>query len=604
VRTAASAETVRCRFGGPPEGEASGWCFKLPGPRKYRRGHYIWRAVQSSYSGNHVPTKLFRGVGSASRLALLSGRFVVDLGKRIAGPLRQCVRVVFGGPVCRQSGSVLRVDARGVQDACSRILHDKVGQSALFKQQQTTCNRRAILRVIDRTRELAEANLKYPLGSAGIVAYANLPMPKRAERLAALNVLTELGLLDTTSNFLVNRFGKRVNVVAKVKPEEICKGPDYAGSKPPRLVASLGSCAALRAGHAVDEVKAALASGDCGDGWWDFGGPKCRFVKSVDMKVLYEIYNQLPTTTVPLGVVFSDDGGWAIPTTDHGVVFIKTDISSCDTSIGPAVFRLFDRIGPTTRRVDWDALIAQTKADLTVGVGPTQVKFRPVKNVMYSGWSGTTLIDTIYNMSIFGWVFEAWTCQSLGDTLQRIYARISSCGSKLTLNVCSCYEEFDFVKTFPALGVDGNWYPQVVLGTVLRTYGQKKEHLPGRGSIESRGYEYHIALTVAMKHFGDNIVTEAFRRRFCGEAKVRVQLEGYMLAEVAPGPRCSTLLSSVARRYSSCGVSEGYLALLAQDIMDSVSGDVLDARELLDYDYGYQLSDTVEDLYYPEVKRN
>lgn len=450
--------------------------------------------------------------------------------------------------------------------------------------------------------ERAAGRPKYPVGPAAIEAYAQMPHPKRKERLAAVENLRAHGLLTSGSTFLVNHFGKPIRVIGQVKPEEICKGPDVKGSKPPRLVAALGACAALRGGHVIDEVKDALSNGYDGDGWWDLGPGRCQFVKSVDMRRLFDLYNYLPTVDKPHGLVFSDDGGWVVPTID-GMLYIKTDISGCDASIGPAVFKLFARLCPRGRETDWVALTKQTRAELQLGVGQDALVFKPVKNVMYSGWSGTTLIDTLFNMTIFNWVFRDWTIMTRTETISYLYSRVKTCGAVLTFDVCRAYEEFDFVKTFPALGVDGKWYPQVVLGVILRTYGQKKGRLPGRGSIEARGVEYQKALTIAMKHFGDNIITEAFRAKFGASSKVQARLEGYMLSNVTPGRSGKVLLTSVARRYGSRGVDEGYLQMVAQDITGSKPGGVVDARAILEYDYGYQLTDTTEDLYDVEIRR-
>lgn len=551
-----------------------------------------------------MPSELFVGLGELARVAVETGNFNVQLKLSKAGTYRRTRRTVFGGPCFYHSARVFSVNPWNFQHAASRWLHDKIGLKSIAKRQRKNCSRSDLISLVREIGRHAASHRTFPLGEEGVEQYAQQTHPKKAERLAALTILRKDGKIYDSSPWIFNRFGRKTDVEAKQKPEEMMKGrvrPDDP-DKPPRMIGNLGPFAVLQGGAAVDEVKSSFSAGAPSrkDGCWVLNGSRFKFHKSINMKDLFEMYND-DLSEGPRWDEHSDDSLLAVPTLDAGPygtnrILFEFDFEMCDGSIGPSVIQLYRHFAPSGRESEWDSSISQLRHTACFGKGEDRIRLKPRSYVMYSGWAGTTLVDTLAGLVVFRHVMRGWKKMTTRQTIDFVMSRIQTSGFKLTTKVVRRYPQATFVKTFPCLGADGKYYPTVCLGTMLRTYGQKRYDLPGRGDIDRRAQAYNAGVAMATKHWGNHCINRALQTRFKDVAPCKVDFESYLLREISGGYDVSLCTTSLSERYSEVGVTDSYLEMYARMIATCKSRSYYDMREIFLYDYGYPITDYMSQL--------
>jgi hypothetical protein len=183
------------------------------------------------------------------------------------------------------------------------------------------------------------------------------------------------------------------------------------------------------------------------------------------------------------------------------------DISTCDTSHGPAVFKaLIDLVPPHVRR-DMERLVAQCAKPARIVSQDRRhtILLKPNGPVLYSGATITTAINNVANIAI---------AVAITSSTEHPVLAARRAGYVVTLQDCQIPEDLQFLKTSPVFDTNGDMQPFLNLGVLLRLSGACKGDLPGRGPIEPRARKFQGALLNGYNtHYQCDLLTQ-LRRRF------------------------------------------------------------------------------------------
>lgn len=329
------------------------------------------------------------------------------------------------------------------------------------------------------------------------------PHLKRLLRIKAWSELKEENRLSGISDPWVN------SVLWKLKKDEWAKP-----GKKPRMIGDLGVAASLR-GFRVTEV---LKRAQSGVPVFVNGG-EIFFCKTPDPVVLKEVFDKLIN---PPGrfyfVYFSDDSCLSIRKSDGTVDMYNLDISSCDASHGPAIFRQLTQLVPHSARTDMEQLVAQCELPLRVvsRVNPEHILvLKPTRPMLYSGSTITTGINNIANIAIGLAISEA---SYRGP--ETILKAAESAGYIVT----GCLpltnpEDLQFLKHSPVLDLNDSYQPMLNLGVLFRASGVSKGDIPGRGAIRDRAFAFQRGLLRSAYPQADFEILQRMKRT-CGEGKI------------------------------------------------------------------------------------
>jgi len=369
-------------------------------------------------------------------------------------------------------------------------------------------------------------------------------------------------------------------VLLKMKPIEFGK---YG--KPGRTIADLGTNASTAGLVPLKENKKVVARGECVLGW-KIGRVYVQYVPTANLDVLSEMWESMYMPSVPVAKVSGDDSCFAVPCTD-GVLWGKMDLAQCDTTVFTPTFEVGKRQFPDFRRKEVANLYRQTRTTALIRrKGGGFYRMKPIGDYLYSGWAGTTKTGTDASIIHYNYMFRGWVIRSRSETKAFLKAR--SRGPYVgEIVFCDDYEEMDFLKTFPAMGMDGRWHATLCLGTLLRSLGQKSYDLPGSGSLAMRAYAFNAALMQSFTHSGNHTLFRVLKSKFSmPRLHFDVKLEGYILNEMVMLTDAVELLDiSVERRYK---VNNG-LSLLANEYKQAGFGDIIThfmIDAIFEMDYG------------------
>jgi len=289
------------------------------------------------------------------------------------------------------------------------------------------------------------------------------PHPKRLLRLQAWQELIEEGRMYEP--VWIHK------VVYKMKRDEWAK---YRGI--PRGIGDLSVVASLQGFVLTGMLKEA----QCRE--LHFFGGTAVFVKSPDFNSLTSLFNNLinPPGRFYFGY-FSDDACLSIR--HNGAVYLfNMDISKCDASHGPAVFRGFIDLVPEPARSTAESLVDQCR--LPIEVTSTidkrkKVKLKPNRPVLYSGSTMTTAINNLANLMICHSVVQVFdgTLESIKRGAQAVGYLVSG------TEACEDFHDIQFLKHSPVLDSKGDVVPLLNLGVLLRASGVCRGDLPGPSTI-------------------------------------------------------------------------------------------------------------------------
>jgi hypothetical protein len=314
---------------------------------------------------------------------------------------------------------------------------------------------------------------------------------KKAPRIAARNELHDHG--GIAHRVYAARDGC---VAGKVKPNEIAKF-----AKVPRLFVDLGVSASLQGmGHAKT-----LKQSDTVPRTWH--GVTSVFISAPTPEALKEVFANLMQ---PPGrgyfCFFSDDSCLSLIDSLGQTHIWNIDISSCDSSHGPALFKSMARTIPAAHLDDHRVLTDQLKLPITLKSYGKVDGHRPkvvLQSTVEQLYSGSTLTTAINNHAcvILYLAFLLFSLTHVGNiTTADIVEWARCCGYIITATECHKPGDIQFLKHSPVEMEDGSFDAVLNLGVLLRAYGTAHGDVPGRAreSLHTRATVFNKALLSGM----------------------------------------------------------------------------------------------------------
>lgn len=316
---------------------------------------------------------------------------------------------------------------------------------------------------------------------------------------------------------------------------------------------------------------------------WVGGVATAYFVPSPNPSELEKFFREF--LVAPTYLYFSDDASMSFPyLREDGVVaysFANVDISSCDSSQGPEVFKALEFLTPDDLRTDMSKLISQCRQPCVAGYGKDKLTFVPKNPFEYSGSLLTTTLNNVSTSCIFKQLLGEFPLLPLSAAKEELKRRAQVCGWQLTMEFCD-FAGVQFLKCSPTYDVDGvvraffNW------GPILRMLGQKTGDLPGSGPLSERAETFNGQLVAGLRHAGNSRLIRVLRQRFPlkGGQKVAYNTNSVFLLDTS-GSSCDRELDDVecCKRYR---LTLSEYDRLCESIANSRIGEVINLSRLLD----------------------
>jgi len=422
-----------------------------------------------------------------------------------------------------------------------------------------------------------------------VEGYANMPHSKRAERLSAL-----LEIMDDSSYFDAT-FVR--DVEGKIKIQELGKFKKY-----PRLFLTLGPKSIFKIGFLIDFVKMAFNAID--DPLYHF-----EFVKSPVYKTLERVFNCLVEPQDMYFCYFSDDSSVAIRCDDGSVFRANVDISSCDGSHTGEIFNILQFIASGDPRLSlaMRAAIAQCRKSMVLKsytkVKESKLKLRPIDPVLYTGSTLTTVVNNLANRLIANRIKELIKGQrpKFSDCRLLVIGAAEDCGYIVTMDVCDCVEQLQFLKHSP-VWTGEKWIPILNLGVILRIFGSCWGDLPGtsKEGFARRAYAWNRQLVQSLVHAGDHPLTNMLRSKYAVGSSVSSRTKGIIKRLIEKEVEFKftkgestyhfVTAANVMKRYSLPGGQLQSLCSMIHDCKDG-GGECINlpiTQAILSKDYGYE----------------
>lgn len=258
------------------------------------------------------------------------------------------------------------------------------------------------------------------------------------------------------------------------------KGEWAKPGKKPRMIVDLGVEASLLGFRLTNFLKIAQDSEPI-----HVNGGVIRFCKAPDFHALEEVFDNLINLKHRFYFVyFSDDACLSVRTNDGSVRFYNLDISSCDASHGPSVFKALLDIVPQHVRPDMERLISQCKTPLKLSNRENKretILLKPKVPMLYSGWTGTTAINNLANIMIAYHISQLRSFdrpEDIGDAALRAGYIVTGWEKPL-----DSYSKLQFLKHSPVYDTQGFLRPMLNIGVLLRASGMCNYDLPGRKEV-------------------------------------------------------------------------------------------------------------------------
>jgi hypothetical protein len=337
----------------------------------------------------------------------------------------------------------------------------------------------------------------------------------------------------------------------------------------------------------------------------EFNGGVAVFCKSPDPHQLAKHFRNLYD---PPGkfyfVYFSDDSCLAMRQPDGSVKWYNLDISSCDASHGPGLFKALRSVVPDGQcRRDMDILIRQCSAPLKIvsRVNPNhKIKLIPTVPKLFTGSTITTAINNLANLLICLSITTTYDPNSptdpSGQNLSMVEAA-ANCGYILTgCKPLEIFEDVQFLKHSPIFDCNGNIQPMLNFGVLLRASGTCEGDLPGHGDILERARAFQRGLLLGSYPYASfELLTEMRNAMGLGPIVTSDVFEWKVLSDVSY-PAFFVPTENIMKRYRLD--AEDYASLLdfaRSDVSTFYSSP--GATKVLSVDYGMETIEK-EDLTY------
>lgn len=304
------------------------------------------------------------------------------------------------------------------------------------------------------------------------------PHDKRLLRIQAYQELIETGIL--ARRLWINY------VTYKFKKAETAKPAKFG-----RMIGDLGVAASLQGFRVTNYMKHAMV-----DLPFEYNGVTMFFCATPTHAILVWVFKQLlnPPTRA-FAAYFSDDSCFAFHT-PNGVMQCNVDISGCDASHTPELFASLVKSTPPQGRDDMRVCVEQCALPIKVnkvarrGEPRIRAKFKADGPTLYSGSTLTTALNNLATLLIFISIAMGDTLQSFDDVIRGA----ARAGYIVTCDICTQFEDLQFLKHSPVYDTAGVLHPLLNLGVLLRATGVCHGDLPGRGPIPDRARAFQRAL--------------------------------------------------------------------------------------------------------------
>jgi hypothetical protein len=272
------------------------------------------------------------------------------------------------------------------------------------------------------------------------------------------------------------------SVLYKMKKDEIAKPGKY-----PRMIGDLGVGASLQAFRLVDLLKHVMADHPIVYN----GCMEMEFCLQPEPSSLSRVFSKLLDPPLQYYFVYFSDDACMSVRTPSGVKVYNLDISSCDASHDVAVFEMIVELTPPDLRAEMRGLVEQCKLPIDIhdlNEPKRFVRLKPTGPRLYSGSTITTFINNCANILI-----ACAICDARATTPDSIAESACDAGYIVTTVECHQPHDIQFLKHSPVYDSDGILRAMLNIGVMLRSSGQCKGDLPGRGDIRTRAMKFQHA---------------------------------------------------------------------------------------------------------------
>lgn len=481
-------------------------------------------------------------------------------------------RTVFG-PLFSHSATVYANCDTNISKALTRTTNSRSGDPEADRigraNQARWLNGREMAKVREHLLSAYRSNERTYDYDEQLYEYAHAPHPKRKLRVEAWRELIVTGLTS---------LGTR-SVKAKLKKLEFAKPGKY-----PRLVVDMTTPASLISGFAAKVCKDVMSLNP-------YSG--ISFVPDSCWDSLHDAFIRLRDDAFCY-VYFSDDSCFAVNCLD-GRLMMNMDISSCDTSHSPELFRFMLSTMPESRMRDYIKMgVRQLTLPLDVqnARGTKCFTLRPREPTLYSGSTLTTLTNNYANLSIGATLLGIdFSRLSVDEAEQMVNDMAKLSGYSVTTQRCRNLQQLQFLKHSP----NSRCEPWLNLGTILRTLGQCKGDLPGRQKqgLKRRAQMFMAGITASMVHSGNHAITHALRREY-GQDSSAILTGGALERNYIYGRSCDVSLDDIAQRYSLTPDEVEELANVRVAYATIHRGVWIDKVYKLDYGYDAPVTSSID----------
>lgn len=407
--------------------------------------------------------------------------------RTLTSPIRHNGQVIGNLPVCKANGANAR-----------QFVHTADTGWRKRSQIKFIKNHPEIIRHIRNTisRDLCE----YTWMVEEVLEHVDDPHEKRMLRRQAFIELEATGKLHAQA---WNLWKKKV--LLKSKKYEWAKI-----GKTIRMIGDFGVEPSLQGFRLFEVIKNATAKNDVLLEHEGITG-LMRFVKKPDYDALKDVFHLLINPKHNFYLFYhSDDSVVGIRVEGKWHTF-NMDISKCDASHGPIIFKQLLEILPEHMRADMQRCLDQTLAPMDISrprtfsfqdakrVGKTEkAKIHPLVYNLSSGWSGTTMINNLACLLMGYAIYLRLLAGKIrtATIVSDIMEATRESGYNVTLEENEIPEDIQFLKNSPVLNTDGEYVPFFNIGAWLRSVGTVNGDLAGSGSILERAEDDQFARTV------------------------------------------------------------------------------------------------------------
>lgn len=545
--------------------------FKRTGPPQLYTGVFLLKDDDDTREFDFVDNGLFLAKNEAARDAMESGNFSVQPYRRAIVGDKYSYRTIWNA--FRHNGRVIRLTERTLGFALFRLFHDKVGVARLHALQLVRLQNPVLRDFYEQMSSCLDRVLSNSHWIEYLRTEAYKKHPKQKLRINAYIRLAEEGRVDCIDDAFDCKFA-RINL----KMLEFAKADM---EKPARTTADLSAAASIRAGWIVDRLKESWS--EPVNVLYTSSHTPIVYVKSPSMTLLSHLFTKMQTTSMFL--YHSDDMSFSILLGNGESLYVNCDISACDASASRSVFDSLLTCVPDSHKIHMEKLIHQNTLPVHVGYGPRKMKFQPVDIFELSGSLLTTPANNVASQSIGYYLFEGFDFNVTRDeAIVAVKSRLHECGWSCSLQICTSFEELQFLKCSPGVSVYGNTVAYLNLGVILRAYGQKSYDLPGSGPLPPRIDSFMRSWVLGLRYAGNHRLMHWLRSRYSG-GKEPVYNSG-AVASLSDGVCEEICMHSICRRYhlDESQIDELIDILATAEVGYTLRCDASDA--ILQMDYG------------------